>query len=79
MESLIVSMEPILVSAEDAARLLGMGKTLFYELNSSGQLGPMAVKFNTKTLWSRKELQKWVDAGCPSRVKWEKIKAAEKN
>lgn len=66
--------ESLLVSVKDAAKLLGIGKTLFYELHSSGFLGPIPVKFGSRSLWNRQELTDWVNAGCPAREQWQQIK-----
>lgn len=65
-----VSKEPLLLSAIQASRLIGIGKSLFYSLHSSGQLGPMPVTLSTKKLWRRSELEEWAAAGCPPRREW---------
>lgn len=67
-------MESLLLSAECSAQLLGIGRTLFYSMNSSGRLGPMPVKLGRRALWSRKELEEWIEAGCPARNKWQESK-----
>ena len=72
-------MDSLLVSAKDAARLLGIGKTLFYELHSSGRLGPMRVKLGRRSLWNRQELTDWVNAGYPAREQWQQIRNNSSN
>ena len=62
--------EPLLVSLDEAARLLGIGRTTFYQLCSSGRIGPMAIKFGRRSLFRLDELREWVAADCPPRVKW---------
>lgn len=62
--------EPLLLSAVQAARLIGIGKSLFYSLHSSGQLGPMPIILSTKKLWRRTELEEWTRQGCPPRPVW---------
>lgn len=73
-------MNSMLLSAEDSAQLLGIGRTLFYSMHSSGRLGPMPIKLGRRTLWNRKELQNWIEAGCPPRNQWQtkEIKFKEK-
>ena len=66
--------EPLLVSIDEAARLLGIGKTTFYQLCSSGRIGPMAIKFGKRSLFRLDELREWVAADCPPRVKWHAMK-----
>jgi hypothetical protein len=64
----------LLVPASEAAGMLGIGKTLFYEMHSTGRLGPLPVKFNSKQMWSVIGLRDWVEAGCPPRHEWIKTK-----
>jgi excisionase family DNA binding protein len=70
-------MESLLLSAEDAALLLGVGRTLLYSMHSSGRLGPMPVKLGRRVLWNRKELEAWTEAGCPVRKQWQNKKIME--
>ena len=67
-------MEPLLIGPDEAARLLGIGKTTFYQLCSSGRIGPMAIKFGRRSLFRLDELRDWVAADCPPRVKWQAIR-----
>lgn len=53
-------MDPLLVSVEDAARALGIGKTLAYELVARGELP--RVKVGRRTLIPAQALSEWVDA-----------------
>ncbi len=62
--------EPLLVGAKQAAIMLGVGRSHFYSMLSSGQIGPMAHKLGKRSLYSVNELRKWVDAGMPPRQKW---------
>ena len=59
------------VNAAQAAKILGISRTLLYQMNSSGRLGPMPIKLSSRcTRWSVNELVQWVDAGCPARRQW---------
>ena len=62
---------PLLLSAPDAAKLLGVGSSHFWSLHSGGRLGPLPVKLGRRTLWSRADLEGWVASGCPSRKQWQ--------
>ncbi|MBL7107659.1 MAG: helix-turn-helix domain-containing protein [Phycisphaerae bacterium] len=64
-------MDPLLLTAESSAKLLGIGRTLFYSMHSSGRLGPLPVKLGRRVLWNRKELEDWVQVGCPARNRWQ--------
>lgn len=61
----------LLLGVDDAACLLGIGRSHFYSMHSSGRLGPMPLKLGKRSLWDRKELELWVQAKCPSRQDWQ--------
>jgi len=63
-------MEPLLIPASAASKLLGMGRTCFYAMESSGRIGPSPLRFGRKVLWSRAEIERWVECGCPPRDRW---------
>lgn len=60
----------LLLSADDAAQLLGIGRSHFYAIHSSGRLGPLPVRLGRRTLWNRQELTEWCNSGCVSRREW---------
>jgi len=64
---------PLLLSAVEAAELLGIGRSHLYSLNASGWL-PLPVRLGRRTLWRKDELSRWVSAGCPERQRWEAIR-----
>ena len=66
----IDSGQDLLVSAKEAARLCGVGRSLWYSMHSSGELGPLPIKLGKRTLWRRQELEEWVRVGCPERTRW---------
>ncbi len=71
---------PILLDAQTAAQVCGVGLTLWKELNSTGRC-PQSVKLNSKTLWAVRHLELWAVNGCPSRdsVEWQQILEREIN
>jgi len=61
----------LLLTASEAARLIGISRAKFYAMHSSGRLGPLPVSFGKScTRWIRTELESWVEARCPSRDIW---------
>lgn len=62
--------ELLLVSAANAAKLLSIGRSLFYSMDSSGELGPQSIKFGRRSLWRLDELRAWIYSGCPGRDRW---------
>jgi predicted DNA-binding transcriptional regulator AlpA len=67
----------LLLDASGAAGLLGFTRQYFYQLQSSGRLGPMPIHFGKRTRWSRFELVAWVKSGCPAREKWFELMETE--
>lgn len=66
-----VPAEPaLLIDADEAAELLGVARATLYRLDAKGRI-PRAVHLGRLRRWSRAELRRWVDAGCPSRSRWE--------
>lgn len=68
-----LQVEALLVDSKGACALLGVGKSLFYQMASTGSLGPAPVEFNSKRLYSVSELRSWVENKCPPREKWLQI------
>ena len=68
----------LLLNANDAAKLISVGRSHFYALHSSGRLGPMPIQLGRRTLWNRKELESWVAAGCPARERWLRMNGTKK-
>ncbi|UCD51434.1 MAG: helix-turn-helix domain-containing protein [Phycisphaerales bacterium] len=63
--------EPLLLSAQQAAELLGISRRHFLTLAEAGQIGPEYVQLGNRKLWIRDELQRWViSARCPCRREW---------
>jgi len=66
---------PLLVGADEVARLLSVAKSTVYSWLDSGRL-PSPLRIGGRTLWNHDELQRWVQAGAPPRVKWEQVRGA---
>jgi len=60
----------LLLSAKDAAKLIGISRSLFYTLNAEGKI-PHPTKLGRRVLWKKSELIAWVEADCPNRLAWE--------
>lgn len=63
--------ESLLIPAKEAARLLSISESHFYELKATGKLGPHPVRLGKSVRWNRIEFQEWVAAGCPPKHKWD--------
>jgi excisionase family DNA binding protein len=64
------TIERLLLSAAETAALLGISRSHFYGLISSGRFGVVGYKLGHSVRYSKAELQRWVEAGCPSRDRW---------
>lgn len=63
------STERLLISAAEAAKLCGVGRTLWLQMNSAGRV-PQPVRLGRRCLWRVREIERWTAAGCPCRQRW---------
>jgi prophage regulatory protein len=69
----IADVEPLCLGADEVAALLGIGKTLLFELDSAGRI-PAPLKLGNRCVWAISELRAWVAAGCPDRQRWQTLR-----
>ncbi len=60
----------LLLTAEQLAQLLNIGRTTLWRLHSAGKI-PLPVRIGGSTRWRAKEIEEWVGAGCPARARME--------
>jgi len=60
----------VLLTAADVAGLLAITVRHVRALDASGRL-PRPIRLGRAVRWRRDELLRWLDAGAPSRDKWE--------
>ena len=70
MTQVTTELKPLLVRSPEAARLIGVGLTMFKSMESAGKVGPLPLRFGRAKRWRVEELRRWVAAGCPGRVRW---------
>lgn len=61
---------PALLPAEGVAVLLSVGRAHVWKLLASGRL-PEPLKLGRATRWRRDELLAWIEAGAPTRDRWQ--------
>jgi predicted DNA-binding transcriptional regulator AlpA len=62
---------PALLSKEQVGRVLGGVSVATVErLDTSGRLGPQAIRLGKLVRWRAAEMAAWCDAGCPPRHEW---------
>ena len=57
---------PLLLGADQAARLCGVSRRTWWSLHAAGKT-PLPVRLGRRTLWRAAELDGWIAAGCPAR------------
>jgi predicted DNA-binding transcriptional regulator AlpA len=65
------------LNSKQAAALLGVARSTFLSQHSAG-MTPRPVRIGRRTLWIAAELRAWLEAGCPSRERWEQQKVIRK-
>jgi len=63
------NLQPLTVSAAEAARLLGVSRSTWDSWTTRG-LTPRPLRIGGRVLWSYRELMAWIDAGAPPRAIW---------
>lgn len=61
--------EPLLLSAEELAKVLGVSLRHVRRLNAAGRLPP-SVRLGRSVRWRLPEVRRWLDLGAPDRAAW---------
>jgi predicted DNA-binding transcriptional regulator AlpA len=65
--------EPLMVDAKKAARMCGIGRTLWLDLKNAGRV-PTPIRLGGRVLWNTEELREWSRAGCPTQERWQQLR-----
>ena len=65
------------LSAADAAKLLNISERHLWSLKSRGRL-PQPVRLGRSVRWRLDELRAWLEADCPDRQTWERMRGAKR-
>lgn len=57
--------------------MLGWGESVVRERDKKGYL-PVPYRFGGTIQWYKKELENWLNQGCPMRQKWDTLKQAHR-
>jgi excisionase family DNA binding protein len=60
------------VNAKQAAKLLNISQRQLWRLNSTGRL-PKPIRLGHCVRWRKAELEAFIEAGAPTREKWEML------
>ena len=65
--------KPELLRSTDSAKMCGnMGRSTWDRLTAMGKT-PEPIRLGSTPMWSRRELQAWIDHHCPDRDAWTAI------
>ena len=63
-----------LLNVKTLATMLGVHQRTVWHMDAAGKV-PRPIHLATRTVrWRRSEINKWIDAGCPAREKWEMLR-----
>ena len=67
---------PALLTIPQVCEYLNIARPTFYKINATGAFGLLPIKLGTcrKVLFSRAELDAYVQAGCPHRKTWQTMR-----
>jgi predicted DNA-binding transcriptional regulator AlpA len=65
-----------LLNAKRCSSIVGISLRSWWRLNSAGKI-PAAMSIGRVKRWRARELELWIEAGCPDRAKWELIRGNE--
>ncbi|MHC4414655.1 MAG: helix-turn-helix domain-containing protein [Planctomycetota bacterium] len=75
--ALVLVLEPLLLTADQAGRLCSVSGRTWQRWSSEGAV-PAPVRIGRRRRWRTDELRQWVAAGCPARERWELRAASAK-
>ena len=71
------ALEPLLVSANELARLLGLSLRSIRAMDRAGRL-PKPLRLGRRVVWRYGELRDWIGCGAPDRQTWARLRDARK-
>lgn len=69
----VLEVESELTDIRGLAKLIDISVSTARRLDVAGKV-PVSLKIGGSKKWRISELKEWICEGCPSRVKWEKMK-----
>jgi predicted DNA-binding transcriptional regulator AlpA len=69
--------EPLLLDIQQLCKSLSIARPTYYKILANGMLGPLPIKLCRKVLYSKGEIERWVQAGCPHRKIWQSMKGSK--
>jgi excisionase family DNA binding protein len=64
MPTAVAPLAPMLLSVTEVAHLMGVSRNMIWKLRSVGGI-PMPICVGRLTRWRLRDIQAWIEAGCP--------------
>ena len=65
------TLPPLLIDTETTLRLMGgLSRAGYHKARNTGRFAPKAIKIGKKVLHRYKEVEDWINAGCPPVTRW---------
>ena len=64
------AIEILLIDIKDLSRMIGERPKQIYRMIATGKL-PYAMQHKRGLRWRKKEIEAWVEEGCPSPERWQ--------
>lgn len=65
----------IALTAKELASWLMVSEQMIWIMSRDGRLAPRAIRWGKKcTRWRAQEIRQWMEASCPPREQWERLK-----
>ncbi len=61
--------ESLLISYRDVCTMLGVSKSVFFTMRQSGRFPIKAIRLGGSVRYNRREVERWIEAGCPAQWK----------
>lgn len=74
MSSNAATIEPVTFSVRGLAAHLGVGVTTIERLRAQRKL-PKALKINKRVLWTKKDIERWIEWDMPNEVEFARLKS----
>lgn len=66
---------PVLLNIAETCKFLNISQATYFRIAANGKLGPLPIKLCSKNLYSKNELECWVNSGAQHRKLWQSIKS----
>lgn len=71
--------EPVLINVNELAQMLSVSVRSLWRIHGAGGV-PLSVRLGGRIVrWDKGEIFRWIEAGCPSWMKWQVLRGGKKS